>query len=173
MEENREVIEQRLPYGFCGMPCALCPYYHTKGISKCIGCTHDGFFTGACNIYKCCKKNNIKHCASCPQHPCINCQNLKEFNCLNTGGIWLKTCHAIKINGFEQWYINYSRKAKLLEIALQKYNNGRMKKYLCGIFIDTDLAKLECLMREAESFSGYKKDICIYFRRLINKICHK
>lgn len=164
---------ERLPYGFCGMPCALCPYYHTKGISRCKGCTHDGLFTGACNIYKCNKKNNIEHCALCSQYPCIKCQQLKEFNCLNTGGVWLKTCREIEVNGFEYWYKNYAKKAELLDKALQKYNNGRMKKYLCSIFINAKPDKLEQLMQEAELFDGNKKDSCLHFIQLISKIVPK
>lgn len=60
---------ENLPYGFCGIPCALCHYYHTKGISRCRG-VRMMVFTISCNIYKCIKKNKLTHCAICGEYTC-------------------------------------------------------------------------------------------------------
>ena len=35
----------RYPYGYCGMPCALCTRYRTAGDSRCPGCSCDGYYT--------------------------------------------------------------------------------------------------------------------------------
>lgn len=161
-----------LAYGFCGMPCALCPYYHTKGKSRCMGCSHDGFFTGTCRIYKCCKTNNLSHCALCDDYPCTKCAALKEFNCLNTDGVWIRTVSEIQSEGFEKWYSVYNRKAELLNVALEKYNNGKMKRYLCELFINNDISKIEQIMDKATSLTGTQKEISNEFRNLVCQIIH-
>lgn len=157
---------ENLPYGFCGMPCALCLYYHTKGLSRCKGCSHDGFFTGACSIYKCCKKGNVLHCALCPKYPCNKCKKLKEFNCLDSKSAWLQICAVVREKGFDNWYGEYQRKAELLDIALEKYNNGKMKRFLCELFIQNDINRLEELMKQAELLVGSKKEICQQFKKI-------
>ncbi|MEG0361765.1 MAG: DUF3795 domain-containing protein [Longicatena sp.] len=161
---------EKLPYGYCGMPCALCPYYHTKGISRCKGCSHDGFFTGACNIYKCCKKKESNHCAVCEEYPCKKCATLKEFNCLNTNSAWLSTVSMIQSQGFEKWYDEYQRMAELLSFALEHYNNGRMKRYLCELFINNTLQDLEIIMDNATSLTGTKKEVALKFKELTESI---
>lgn len=167
------LLLKEIPYGFCGMPCALCPYYHTKGISRCKGCSHDGFFTGACNIYKCCKNKDLLHCAVCDEYPCKKCASLKEFNCLNTNSVWLATVTAIQSNSFDDWYAEYQRKAELLNIALEHYNSGRMKRYLCELFINNDIDKIELIMKQASLLIGNKKDKSIKFKELVKTILEK
>lgn len=159
-----------LSYGFCGMPCALCPYYHTKGIRRCKGCSHDGFFTGACNIYKCCKAKDIIHCAVCREYPCKKCASLKEFNCLNTDGVWLRTVSTIQSKGFDKWFNEYQRKAEHLKFALEHYNNGKMKRYLCELFIHNDIEKIELIMDKATLLTGSRKEKCSKFKELVISI---
>ena len=162
-----------IPYGFCGMPCALCPYYHTKGISRCKGCSHDGFFNGACNIYKCCKSKDLLHCAICAEYPCKKCTSLKEFNCLDTGSVWLRTVSTIQSSTVENWYTEYQRRTELLDLALEQYNNGRMKRYLCELFINNDIEKLELIMKHASSLTGNKRELSLKFRELVITILEK
>lgn len=152
------------------MPCALCPHYHTKGISRCKGCSQDGFFTGACNIYKCCKEGEIRHCALCHEYPCKKCEKLKEFNCLNTENVWLRTCATIKEKDFERWYAEYARKAELLLIALENYNNGRMKRYLCELFINNELDPLELIMKKAVQLTGSKEEVGQQFKEIAEQM---
>lgn len=155
------------------MPCALCPYYHTKGISRCKGCSHDGFFTGACNIYKCCKRKYLSHCAVCGEYPCKMCASLKEFNYFHTNSAWLRTVTSIQFSSFEDWYAEYQRKAELLIIALERYNSGRMKRYLCELFINNDLDKIELIMKQASLLTGNQKELSLKFKELVKIILEK
>ncbi len=155
------------------MPCALCPYYHTKGQSRCIGCSHDGYFTGACSIYKCFKKREVLHCALCLEYPCGKCKKLKEFNCLDSKNAWLQICTVVREKGFDHWYQEYQRKVELLDIALDKYNNGRMKRFLCELFIQNDIDKLEELLKRAELFVGSKNEICKQFKIIAEQTAGK
>lgn len=39
----------------------------------------------------------------------------------------------------------------MLTVALERYNNGRMKRYLCELFLQRDLETLRQIMARAES----------------------
>lgn len=90
-----------IPYGFCGIPCALCPYYYLKGISRFKGYSHDDFFIDVYKIYKCCKSKDLSHCAVCGKYPCKKCIALKSFNCLNIDRTWLRIVASIQSSSFD------------------------------------------------------------------------
>lgn len=50
--------------------------------------------------------------------------------------------------------------------ALRKYNDGRMKRFLCELFIQRDLDTLQTLMCRAERISGTPKEAGKSFRAL-------
>ena len=39
----------------------------------------------------------------------------------------------------------------MLTVALERYNNGRMKRYLCELFLQRDLETLRRIMARAET----------------------
>ena len=49
------------------------------------------------------------------------------------------------------WLAEYEEKADLLTAALERYNNGRMKRYLCELFLQQDLETLRHIMARAEA----------------------
>ncbi len=46
----------------------------------------------------------------------------------------------------------------MLTVALARYNNGRMKRYLCELFLQQDADTLREIMRRAETLSGTPKE---------------
>ncbi|MEG0942860.1 MAG: hypothetical protein RSF86_04440 [Angelakisella sp.] len=50
--------------------------------------------------------------------------------------------------------------------ALEKYNNGKMKRFLCELFINNELNSLLILIEKAKRLSGSKKEICQQFKAL-------
>ena len=58
------------PYGYCGMPCALCTRYRTAGASRCPGCSCGGYYTEGCKVYRCCREKGLAHCGECAEFPC-------------------------------------------------------------------------------------------------------
>ena len=54
-------------------------------------------------------------------------------------------------SGGPAWLAEYEEKADLLTVALERYNNGRMKRYLCELFLQRDLETLRQIMARAES----------------------
>jgi hypothetical protein len=78
-----------------------------------------------------------------------------------------RTCTLIAAQGFDIWYRDYAEKAALLTTALRKYNDGRMKRFLCELFIQRDLDDtLQTLMCRAERISGTPKEAGKSFRAL-------
>ncbi len=153
-------------YGYCGMPCALCTRYRTEGKSRCPGCSHDGYYTDPCKVHRCCRDKQLSHCGQCDGFPCARLGRMGDFSDLNTNHVKQRTCTEIAAHGFEPWYRAYAARAELLTTALARYNDGRMKRYLCELFIQEDLAALQRIMQRAEGLSGSPKELGKAFRAL-------
>ena len=89
---------------------------------------------------------------------------------MDTKNVWLVTCTDIHAGGFDAWRDTYRAKSDYLRTALEKYNNGRMKKYLCQLFIELSLENIEVLMEKAEALSGDQKEIAKQFKELAAEI---
>lgn len=159
-----------LPYGYCGIMCALCNRHIVNGNSACSGCSQNGYYSESCKIAKCCKGKNILHCALCEEFPCAEVKKIGDFSDLNTNEHYTKVCHCISEKGFEVWYQEYEVRKALLMIALEKYNNGRMKRYLCELFMREDLIVLQEIMKAADKLTGTPKECSSQFKSLADNI---
>lgn len=155
------------PYGYCGMPCALCSRYWTNGASRCPGCSANGYYTDLCKVHHCCRDSAIKHCGLCADFPCKRLGSMGDFRDLNTGNVKQRTCRSIAADGFDAWYADYCERADLLAVALARYNDGRMKRYLCELFIQKDVEALREIMRQAEALAGTPKENGKAFRTIV------
>ncbi len=157
-------------YGYCGMPCALCTRYRTAGTSKCPGCSHDGYYTEPCRVHHCCKTKAITHCGNCAEFPCVRLGKMGDFSDLTTNHVKERTCQCVAAHGFEAWYRDYAERAELLTLALVRYNNGRMKRFLCELFIQQEISTLREIMQKAEALSGSPKEIGKAFQEITQSI---
>ncbi|MDO5845414.1 MAG: DUF3795 domain-containing protein [Methanocorpusculum sp.] len=157
-------------YGYCGMPCALCTRYRTDGTSRCLGCSHDSYYTESCKVHHCCRAKQILHCGLCSEFPCARLGHMADFRDLHTDHAKEKTCRRIASEGFEAWDMEYAERAELLTTALEKYNNGRMKRYLCELFIQKDIVQLREIMRRAEGISGTPKERGKAFQEIVRAV---
>lgn len=157
-------------YGYCGMPCALCTRYRTNGKSKCPGCSHDGYYTEPCKVYHCCKETGMEHCGMCTEFPCVRLGKMGDFSDLNTNRVKERTCSSVAASGFEPWYRDYAERADLLTMALERYNNGRMKRFICELFIQQDIVILHNIMHQAETLSGSPQEIGKAFRKIAESV---
>lgn len=160
-------------YGYCGMPCALCTRYRTEGTSRCAGCSCDGYYTEPCKVHHCCKDKRINQCGQCGEFPCEKLGKMGDFSDLNTNHVKERTCKTIADRGFEVWYNEYKERADMLTEALARYNNGRMKRYLCELFIQKDLETLKAIMSKARMLNGMPKDIGNEFKSLVELVCNQ
>lgn len=142
------------PYGYCGMPCALCTRYRTAGTSRCHGCTLDGYYTQPCKVHACCRTKGLAHCGVCADFPCLKLGKMGDFRDLNTDHVKERSYRRIAAEGWGAWYADYAQRAGLLTVALERYNNGRMKRALCELFIQKNTQTLREIMRRAEALAG-------------------
>lgn len=148
------------------MPCALCTRYRTEGRSRCPGCSSDGYYTQPCKTHHCCKERGVGHCGNCGEFPCARLEKIGDFRDLNTNHAKERNCGAVAQVGFERWLQEYAERADLLTLALERYNNGRMKRYLCELFIQWDMKALRDLMARAAHLDGDPKERGRRFREL-------
>ena len=141
----------RYAYGYCGMPCALCTRCRTEGSSRCPGCSCDGYYTVPCKVHRCVREKGLDHCGQCGDFPCPKLGKMGDFRDLDTGRV--------------------KEKADLLTVALERYNNGRMKRYLCELFLQQDLDTLRRIMARAEALEGAdSKELGRAFQALVGEI---
>lgn len=164
---------EQIPYGYCGMPCALCTRHRTVGKSRCGGCSAGGYYTDVCKVYHCCRERGHAHCGLCPDYPCPRLGKMGDFRDLTTDNVKQRTCAAVAGGGLESWYAEYRERADMLTLALEKYNDGRMKRYLCELFIRRDLAALREILRRAEGLSGTAKEAGRAFRDIVDDVIGK
>ena len=93
-----------------------------------------------------------------------------DFSNLNTNHVKVRTCTAVASLSFDAWYEDYAERADLLTTALAKYNDGRMKRYLCELFIQQDLTTLQDIMRQAEILTGTPKENGKAFRVIAESV---
>lgn len=160
-------------YGYCGMPCALCTRYRTNGKSKCPGCSRDGYYTESCKVYRCCKEKKIIQCGLCEDFPCVRLGKMADFSDLNTNHAKERNSTRIAKEGYEQWYVEYKERADLLTMALDRYNNGRMKRFLCELFIQQDIEVLRKIMLLAEPLNGTQKEKGKAFQEIVESVLAK
>ena len=144
----------RYAYGYCGMPCALCTRCRTEGSSRCPGCSCDGYYTVPCKVHRCVREKGLDHCGQCGDFPCPKLGKMGDFRDLDTGRVKERTCRAVAAEGLPAWLAGDEEKADLLTVALERYNNGRMKRYLCELFLQQDLDTLRRIMARAEALEG-------------------
>ena len=158
MEMQLDSDAVSLAYGYCGMPCALCSRYRTEGKSRCPGCSHDGYYTDACKAHACCGAKTRVHCGLCADYPCRRLGGMGDFSDLNTHSAKKRAAAGILERGFLPWYRDYAERAALLTEALENYHDGRMKRYLCELFLWRDSDALRALMRAARAIEGTPKE---------------
>ena len=166
-----QVNQTDYAYGYCGMPCALCSRYHTNGTSRCPGCSHDGYYTDPCKVHHCCREKGLAHCGQCDTFPCERLGKMSDFSDLNTNHVKQRTGQTIREQGFDQWYAEYAERAELLAYALGHYNDGRMKRYLCELFIQQDQEILKKIMSCAESIiTDTPKEAGREFKKIVTEV---
>ena len=141
----------RYAYGYCGMPCALCTRCRIEGSSRCPGCSCDGYYTVPCKVHRCVREKGLDHCGQCGDFPCPKLGKMGDFRDLDTGRVKERTCRAVA--------------------ALERYNNGRMKRYLCELFLQQDLDTLRRIMARAEALEGAdSKELGRAFQALVGEM---
>lgn len=136
-------------FALCGLNCGLCPRYHTSGSSRCPGCGGDNFncLHPTCAIITCAKKHHtVEYCCLCEEYPCVRYSKNSEIDSFITYQNVLKDFSHMRLVGELNYLDQLDRKIAILELLLNKYNDGRHKNFYCLAVNLLDLADIEELM---------------------------
>jgi hypothetical protein len=121
--------------GCCGIDCALCPRYYTKGDSACPGCGGLSFSEKhpSCGILTCCViKHGFEVCSECNDYPCKRFDAEKDgYDSFVTHKKVFTNLGFIKENGIEQFIENQKIRIDILKDLLTHYDDGRSKSFYC------------------------------------------
>jgi hypothetical protein len=145
--------------GVCGLDCGLCPRYYTEGPSKCPGCAGTNFFNKhpSCSFITCCVKNrNLEVCSECSDFPCAKFKSADEYNQLKENSSYpspkkiLPNLYFIKEYGIKIFIEGQKKRIRLLEIMLDKFNDGRSRSFFCRAALFNDITALTNSLKKAE-----------------------
>ena len=123
--------------GICGLSCKLCPMYHTKTESRCLGCKSEGRMRVGCPFITCAvKKKDIEFCWECKESKsCDKWKKHKEFGKnYDTFKCYQKledNIELIQRNGLTEFEKQQMIREQLLNEMLAEFNEGRSKSYYC------------------------------------------
>ena len=144
--------------GVCGLDCGLCPRYYTEGPSRCPGCAGPNFFNKhpSCSFITCCVKNrNLEVCSECSDFPCAKFKSADEYNQLKENSSYpspkkiLPNLYFIKEYGIKIFIEGQKKRIRLLEIMLDKFNDGRSRSFFCRSALFTDIKVLTNSIKKA------------------------
>ena len=121
--------------GCCGIDCALCPRYYTKGSSACPGCGGPDFREKhpSCGILTCCvQKHGLEVCACCPEFPCdrFEPQKINRDSFVTHQKIFANH-DRIREKGLEHFLGLQAQRVHILQELLEYYDDGRSKSFFC------------------------------------------
>lgn len=125
-------------FSMCGLNCQLCPMYIGKYCGGCGG----GAGNRPCKIVKCSKEHgDIQYCFMCDSFPCER-YGEDNFDSFITYQNRRKDMLKAKKMGIKAYQAELDEKARVLNLLLDCYNDGRKKNLFC---IATNLLELEDL----------------------------
>jgi hypothetical protein len=137
-------------FSLCGLNCCLCPRYNTEGLSKCPGCGDENFEEQhpTCAVITCNKKHDaVEYCFQCSQYRCKRYEGLGKKDSFISYRRIQENLESAQRN--IDSYINELRiRKQILNVLLEKYNDGKRKGLYCLATNDLPLILLENIMKQ-------------------------
>ncbi len=151
--------------GICGLSCRLCPMYHTKSESRCLGCKSEERIQVGCPFITCAVKNkHIEFCWECNDNKtCEKWRKHRNFgNKYDTFICYQKLENNIQFiqhYGLSRFKERQNKREKLLKEMLSGFNEGRSKSYYCIVATVFSIDELNKTINEAKISTKDVKDI--------------
>lgn len=94
--------------------------------------------------------SEIEHCCQCNEHPCEKYEHIDDFDSFITSRNRRTDMEKAKQFGIDAYNAEQAEKAKILEIFLSGYNDGRKKTLYCVAVNLLELQDLQTVLREIE-----------------------
>jgi len=141
--------------GICGLSCKLCPMYHTKTESRCLGCKSEGRMRVGCPFITCAiKKKDIEFCWDCKENEsCDKWRKHREFGKnYDTFKCYQKledNIELIQRDGLTEFEKQQMIREQLLHEMLAGFNEGRSKSYYCIAATILEIDELKNAIKDA------------------------
>ena len=139
-------------FSACGLNCGLCPRYQMDGTSKCPGCSGEGFLTKhpTCGVLSCCQRKGFEYCYQCGEYPCRKYDNADQSDSFITHLKQFCDMEKAKTLGKNVYQKELNEKISILEVLLERYDDGRRKGLFC---ISVNLLELQDLRSVLEQIA--------------------
>ena len=134
-------------FSLCGLNCGLCPMFLNKSCPGCGG----GEGNQSCKIAKCSMEHGgVEYCFQCSGYPCEKYDYIDDFDSFITHRRQKADLEKARQSGMEAYNAEQIEKAKILDIFLSDYNDGRKKTLFCVAVNLLDVQELREILRKIE-----------------------
>lgn len=134
-------------FSLCGLNCGLCPMFLNKNCPGCGG----GEGNQSCKIAKCSMEHDgAQYCFQCSEYPCPKYEHIDDFDSFITHLRRKADLEKARKYGMEAYNMEQKEKARILDILLSNYNDGRKKTLFCVAVNLLELQDLQAVLIEIE-----------------------
>jgi hypothetical protein len=143
--------------GVCGLSCRLCPWYHSKGESRCGGCKSEFRMAAGCPFITCAvKRKGLEFCGDCTENE--NCEKWKKHR--DAGKKYDSFVSYQKLednivfiqkNNVDEFESVQKRREDLLKDMLGEFNDWRSKTYYCIAATLMEIEELEAALKQTRA----------------------
>ena len=131
----------------CGLNCGLCPLFLNKNCPGCGG----GEGNQSYKIARCSMEyGGVEYCFQCSEYPCEKYRHIDDFDSFNTHRRRKADLKKAQQFGIEVYNVEQIEKARILDIFLSGYNDGRKKTFFCVAVNLLDIQELQAVLRQIE-----------------------
>lgn len=134
-------------FSLCGLNCGLCPMFLNQYCPGCGG----GEGNQSCKIARCgMEHGGVEYCFQCSQYPCEKYDHIDDFDSFITTRRQKVDLEKARQLGIEAYNTEQIEKARILDVLLSGYNDGRKKTLFCLAVNLLELQELQAVLREIE-----------------------
>ena len=132
-------------FSLCGLNCGLCPMFLNQYCPGCGG----GEGNQSCKIARCSMEHGgVEYCFQCSQYPCEKYDHIDDFDSFITTRRQKADLEKARQMGIEAYNTEQIEKARILDVLLSGYNDGRKKTLFCLAVNLLELQELQAVLRE-------------------------
>ena len=134
-------------FSLCGLNCGLCPMFLNKYCPGCGG----GEGNQSCKIARCSMEHGgVEYCFQCGEYPCEKYAHIDDYDSFITHHRRKADLDRARQSGMEVYNTEQMEKARILDVLLSNYNDGRKKTLFCVAVNLLELQELQAVLREIE-----------------------
>lgn len=146
-KNNFEFINIHHAVSLCGLNCGLCPLFLNINCPGCGG----GEGNQSCKIARCSMEHDgVEYCFQCSEYPCEKYTHIDDFDTFITHRRQKADLKKARQFGIEAYNVEQIEKARILDILLSGYNDGRKKTLFCVAVNLLDISELQAVLRQIE-----------------------